>query len=718
MRLLRVDGNSRVVLGMAGMCWAGAAAGRWWGAKALVGLVAGMAVAALVGRSRRTLVGMAALIALSGWWSGHMSAQREAAILSYPTPGGAVESLTVRLLDDPRQGEHGWWALAVSDPPEAGRPDSVPMLLDLADAPPAQAGERLRVEGYRHGRSGRARGDPYSGVVAVEAAEGVSTDGISWWTAGNLVRSRALDRLRGMDPERALLAGFLVGDTTGVPDADMEAMRRTGLTHLVAVSGSNVSLFLTMTLVAAGPLASGPRRRAVVGLVAVGVLVVATRWEPSVVRASAMAALMLAGRLGGWAPNAAVALGVTVIGVVSVFGELATDVGFSLSVLATLGVLGGANFPFGSLPRPLATALGATMGAQMAVAPLLLAVFGQMPVLSPVANLIAVPVVAVTTMVGAVAVAIGWEMMIEIATWGSALVLAVARAGASWPQMGWGGLLLVTLAVGLSLVPRLRGVVAVGTASVVAWAMLAGSSSVPAPGAVVLDVGQGDAILLVSGDGRRALVDGGPDPGRLEEKLSSYGVTALDLVVLTHVHADHAAGLEAVIGRRPVGQVWMPTVPHSSPAWEAVERLLSEHGVPAFPPPVGEVVQMGDLRIEVLGPIRRYASPNDQSIVLRVRAGGGPRLLLTGDIETHAQADLGAIEAEILKVPHQGAATSDLAWLQQVGAGWAIVSVGPNDFGHPAPAVVAALRAAGARVSRTDVAGDVVVPLAATLTAR
>lgn len=698
-----------MLLGLAAATWGGGVSARWWGPVALIGPAALAGVAFLAPR-HRSRVAMAALLATAGWWSGHTSLMREQAILDYPTPPGPVVA-DIRLLGDPREGQYGWWALGVPDPPEAGRPPSIPLFLSFRDRPSGRAGEWVRIEGRRAGRTGRARGDPYSGVVRVDEVEAIERSGVSWWSAGNLVRERALERLRGRGAQRALLAGFLVGDTTGVPEADMEAMRRTGLTHLVAVSGSNVSLFLTLTLVAAGPLAAGPRRRAVVGLVALVVLVIATRWESSVVRASVMAGLMLAGRVGGWALDAATALAVTVMGVVVVFGELATDVGFTLSVLATLGVLVGATLDLDFLPGPVATALAATIGAQLAVAPILLAVFGQIPLLSPLTNLVAVPVVAGTTAVGAVAVAFGWEWLIDLSTLGAAVVLAVARTGAVWPQLAWVGFGLVVLTGGAGTVRRLRPVVAVAAATAVAVAITAGRVTLPEPGAVVLDVGQGDAVLVMAGGGKRILVDGGPDPAVLEEKLARYGVPGLDLVVLTHVHADHAAGLEAVIGRRPVGEIWLPTPPHETPASRLVRELVTEHGVPGRSPPVGEVVAVGDLRLEVLAPVRRYASPNDQSIVLRIGVPDGPRLLLTGDVETHAQADLVGLEAEILKVPHQGAATSDPDWLRAVGAETAIVSVGPNDFGHPSPEVLAALTEAGARVSRTDLDGDVVVPL-------
>ena len=118
----------------------------------------------------------------------------------------------------------------------------------------------------------------------------------------------------------------------------------------------------------------------------------------------------------------------------------------------------------------------------------------------------------------------------------------------------------------------------------------------------------------------------------------------------------------------------------------------------------------GSFRLEVLGPPRRYASPNDGSLVLLAESAGTV-VLLPGDIEEIAQRELGPVAADVLKVPHQGAATSDPDWLRDVGAGVAIISVGANTYGHPSAEVVATLRSVGAVVLRTDEEGDVTVRL-------
>ena len=184
-------------------------------------------------------------------------------------------------------------------------------------------------------------------------------------------------------------------------------MRLSGLSHFVAVSGSNVALFLSAWWLASGPLGWGPRRRAVLGLAGLAVFVVATRWEPSVVRAATMAALVLGGRLAGRAVDGWTALGGSVTLLLLVSGDLAGDAGFQLSVAATAGVLAGGGLWRDRRPRWAWTALGATVSAQAAVAPLLLIHFGSVPLFAPLTNVVAAPLVAGATAAGGVGVLAG-----------------------------------------------------------------------------------------------------------------------------------------------------------------------------------------------------------------------------------------------------------------------------------------------------------------------
>jgi competence protein ComEC len=601
----------------------------------------------------------------------------------------------VTLRTDVYEGRFGKWAI--------GSLDRWSVLVDL-DQTEAGRGDVLEVTGDIGGGPGTAAGRVYHAVLDVASVEERVVSRFPLHRAGAWMRGTVMERLRPMDDGRSLLAGFLIGDTSRIAEADIEAMRKSGLAHFVAVSGSNVALFLGLLAVITGPLAIGPRRRAVIGLMGLPLYAAATRFEPSVLRASAMAGIALGGRLVGIVLEAwqllALAVGVLVV----LDPSLTANVGFQLSVAATAGVLLGARWPVRGVIR---RALAITIGAQLSVAPLLLVHFGSVPLLSPLVNLVAAPLVTVATLVGALGVA-GIGFLIGPASLTAEVVLALARSAAGWPQLGPAALAMVGGA-GL-LIMRLHWLrpIGVGVASVLLVIALVPERLHPGS-AVVLDVGQGDAILLHGGRGRHVLVDGGPDGAVLLERLRAYGVTELELVVLTHPHADHATGLAELVGQMRITEVWADTEPHTTEASQRLFEALDMRGIPVTRPSVGQRRDVGALAIAVRGPLRRYASPNDQSIVLEISA---PRtLLLAGDIETYAQSDLSDLRAEVLKVPHQGAATSDPDWLVGVGADLAVISVGPNSFGHPADWVVEILEGSGAEVRRTDIDGDVLVDL-------
>lgn len=602
------------------------------------------------------------------------------------------------LLGDVVEGRYGPWAL--------GEISEGTVLVDFDEWVDAGRGDELTITGGIDPGAGTASGRPYGAVLNVRRISNVAASRFLPHRAGRFVMRAVEESLRPFNEGRALLAGFLIGETSRIDEADVEAMRRSGLAHFVAVSGSNVALFLTLLAVAAGPLALGPRRRALVGLIGLPVYVAATRFEPSVMRAAVMAGIALGGRLVGVVLEAWQLLSLAVVVLVVTDPGLTTNVGFQLSVAATAGVLVGARWP---VTGRMARALVVTLGAQIAVAPLLLVHFGTVPLLSPIVNLVAAPLVAASTVVGAVGVA-GFGFLIGPASWLAGLVLGLARGAAPWPQLeAWELVGLLAAVLAFKAISPLRPVIAVGTTGVLLMALVSPGAGLPVPGVVVLDVGQGDAILIHGGNGDFALVDGGPDRTILLDKLGDYGVRSLDLVVLTHVHADHATGLAGAVGRLAIEEVWADPEPHSTPTSRELFDTLAEYRVPVRSPQIGSRRRLGMLELVVEGPMRRYASPNDQSIVLTVR---GPRrsMLLSGDVETHAQTDLSHLRADVLKVPHQGAGTSDEGWLQSVGADLAVISVGPNEFGHPVDWVVDVLEEQG-EVLRTDTHGDVVVDL-------
>jgi competence protein ComEC len=672
-----------------------------------------VALALLLGR-RGAILALAALLT-AGSLSGAWSAARERATLQAEAPEGLVE-LMGRAADDVRPSRSGLWFVLrpAHKKEETGWVgwQGPALLVNLGEkAPPVlSAGDLVRVVGRGEAKPGRARGDPYAGRVRAVEVEVVDPASDPLFATGNWLRGRIISGLTAAHrgPPAALLAGFLIGDVRALPEADLEAMRRAGLSHFVAVSGSNVALFLGALWLALGPLGMR-RRRALVGVTALAIFVVVTRWEPSVLRAAGVAGLLLVGRGLGVPLDPWTALGAAVAGLILVSGELVTDVGFQLSVAATAGVLAGAGLFGGARPRWVATLLGATLAAQGAVAPVLLVHFGSVPVLAPITNLLAGPLVALTTALGGVGLLLGIGPLVEAAVAGAGLVLGIARWAAPWPQLGWTGMAAAASALALSTRQRLRPVVALAGAGALLVALVGAGRPPEVPTVVFFDVGQGDAALLWGPLGEAILIDGGPDPGHVLDELRGRGVRDLELVVLSHPHEDHAGGLAAVLSGLSVGKIWHPG--SEGEAFEEVMEAAGRTGVPVEVPSPGWRARIGSFSIKVLGPLRRYASPNDQSLVLLVEVHG-LSVLFPGDIEAIAQRELGPVSADIMKVPHQGAATSDLGWLAESAGSVAVISVGPNRYGHPSGHVVETLDEAGAEVLRTDLEGDIEVPLA------
>jgi competence protein ComEC len=696
----------RRVLGAAGGVCLGAGAAWQFGVPAvLVATIGGGAAVAF-----RPRLAVTAVLLVAGTISGALAAEREASVLEAEVPTGPVH-LIVDVVDEGPGGRH---AAAIVRPIAIESDETwsewrgPPVAMSVPE--PVVAGQRLDVFGSMQAAPARIRGDPVAGRLGADRISMVSMTGGPVLAAGNAIRDRVRSELPiGEDSGAALVAGFLIGDTSGVSERHLDLMRRSGLSHFVAVSGSNVALFLVGWWVLTAPLLAWPRLRAVGGMVGLAVFVVATRWEPSVLRASLMAGGVLLGVVAGLPFTGWIALAFAVGALTLVSGEIVTSVGFQLSVAATAGILIGGGMFSGRRPRSLWMVLGATLAAQVAVAPLLLIHFGSVPALAPLANLLAAPLVTAATISGALGTLTGVDQLVGVASFLARVVLGIAGATASWPQLGLGGLFV---AAGLGLAALRRrwrpAVVLVISAAIVLPGFVAGRPP-QVPMALFLDVGQGDAVLLRDPSGATVLVDGGRDPVVLHEVLRRHGVRHVDLLVVTHGDGDHVGGLDGIVGVVRIGRVWYPDHPDLGPA---LERLIAEAiraGIVAEAPTVGATARAGSIVLEVIGPRRRYLAQNDGSLVLWVEAGRS--LLLGGDIERTAQLELPELRPDVMLVPHHGSATSDQDWLRATVGDIAVVSVGENAYGHPHGEVMAVLEGAGAEIRITRDEGEVAVPL-------
>ncbi|WP_439943022.1 ComEC/Rec2 family competence protein [Streptomyces sp. BBFR115] len=560
---------------------------------------------------------------------------------------------------------------------------------------------------------------------------------------------------------RALLPGLVVGDTSRItPELD-EAFEDTDLAHTLAVSGSNLTILLAL-LVGPPGLAQQVERRGLaprLGLtlrataLAGGVLtlgfVVVCRPDPSVLRAAACGAVALLALATGRRRSLLPALATAVLLLVLYDPWLARSYGFLLSVLATGALLTLAPRWSEALrrrrvPARLAEALAAAAAAQAVCAPVIVLLSARVSLVAVPCNLLAEIAVAPATVLGFAALvtapfampaakALAW-----CAGWPTGWLAKVARTGASLPggAVGWpggwtGALLLAVLTVLLVLSgrrllkhPWLCGVCGALLLLVVLQPppLTRVVTGWPPPGwrFAMCDVGQGDATVLAAGRGAGVVVDAGPDPKPVDRCLRTLGITRVPLLVLTHFHADHVAGLPGVLRGRSVGAIETTGFEEPADQAEFVHREAKRHGIPLIRAVAGEERRLGDLTWRVLWPPPAPASPpdgpNDASVALLVRSGA-LRLLLLGDLEPpsqqallHSPAAASLTHVDVLKVAHHGSAYQDPDLLHLTAPRLALISCGPdNPYGHPAPRTVTSLRTQGAAVLRTDEDGPIAV---------
>jgi competence protein ComEC len=646
--------------------------------------------------------------------------------------------------------------------------------------PAGNPGERAERDALR--RRGLA------GVVVLDRAGGLEVARRAGWSlraAVSAARRQIVEVVRRTqpDPHAALVLSLLLGiDAFLAPDL-YQRFTQAGLVHLMVVSGAQVAIVAGVLAAAARALGLPQWVRA--GLVGggIGAFAALVGWAPSVGRAVLMTALALVASTMGRERDPAVALAAAALGLMAASPRVLFDVGFQLSFAATWGLLylaptlaaiagpsaqvapgsppgAGAAAPLAApraaraAQRALALAvagLTASLGAQVAVAPLLALHFQSLPAAGLLANALALPIVALLVPAGFALLAVALALpagggallgllrpataaLVWIADRTSALPWAVvttppvpvAAAAVAYVALG----AAVAIARGTWRPPRAARTAGVAAALAATALWLAVASRPPAVLVLtVLDVGQGDAILIQSPSGRVALVDAGGevyaaatgrDVGRqrVVPALRRAGVRRVDVVALSHPHEDHVGGLPAVVENFPVGVVLDPGVPHPSPAYLRLLDVIHGGRIPYRIARAGLEVDLGaGVRLAVLYPPEVPPSLDDdpvhaRGLVARLRYGGFAALL-AGDVEDGVEDYLRArgtvLESVVLKVGHHGSRTSTSpAFVAAVRPKIAVISVGAdNVHGHPHPAVLEVLQRAGVRVYRTDRHGAV-----------
>ncbi|MEP6816025.1 MAG: ComEC/Rec2 family competence protein, partial [Marmoricola sp.] len=659
---------------------------------------------------------------------------------------GATATVTLRMTGDPatRQGRFADYVLVRATLTRLTARGSEWARLRqpvLVVAPTTWSSTRLGEVVSAPGRLSPAHGNDLAALVTVRGPPHVVARDGALLSAARKVRAGIRDSVAHQPPApRALIPALVDGDDSGLPVSVAAEFRTSGLTHLLAVSGTNLTLVVGALLVLARGIGVRARGLILVGVLGVLGFVLLARPEPSVLRAAAMGSVALVGMGSNGRERGTRAIGLALLVLLLLDPWLAGQIGFALSALATAGILflapGWRDSLCRWLPRWVAEAFAVPMAAQLACTPLVAAISGQVSLVAVVANLLAAPAVAPATVLGLVGGLLSclWVPLGHgpgaVAAWCGDWILGVAHRSAAlptaaigWPTSPW-SLLVLTLICGWlaltmgSLLAR-RGW-AVGFSAVALVVMLV---PLPTPGwppsgwvLVACDVGQGDGLVLNAGPATGVVIDTGPDPGLMDGCLRRLGVRRVTLVVITHFHADHVDGLAGVLRGRKVADIEVTPLADPPSGAQLVRDLAAAGRVPVRVARAGERVSLGPLTWEVLAPTGPTppgsdSPPNDASVVLLVSTRG-VRLLLMGDEETGSQARLAdlvrGLHVDVLKVAHHGSAKQDPDLARGLHPRLAVISVGlHNDYGHPAPSTLRLMEAAGALVRRTDTDGDV-----------
>lgn len=606
-----------------------------------------------------------------------------------------------------------WVASAVCDGKPVAAEGRVRLRFHELAPPP---GTWVRVEGRATGIDPtRLPGEPDPIPAAIRAGveSQISVRGHVGW-----------DRPPGWEPpatHAGLFRAMVDGDRSGIPEATRSLLRATGTWHLVSISGLHLGL-IAAAAGAVGWVLSRPLTllnrpllarvmTAAIAALAAAMYADIAGWPLPALRAVWMVVGAGAVHAAGRRPRVLDLLALAAVaGVLAEAGAI-DNPSFQLSYGAMLGIVLFPRRVLRLLPLDtprlvvfLVGSLAGTLGATLGTLPVVAWTFQDLPALSPLANLWAVPWIATVATpaallariapgdLGLVALAVA-DAACTVGLWG----LAGLQGPLLHPAVGPTGALVLT---GLVLFRKdLLGLCA-------ALALILGLKSAPRQLEVsFFAIGQGDAALVRFPDGVTWLIDGGPGGDSLLQSLRRAGISALDDVFLSHPHADHLDGLLPVLASMPVARLHVPRLPVAGEAsfYEAIS-YAEALWVGVHPLSRGELLHP---KTGFVG--SKKSKVNDESLVLLLE-WGKHRFLFTGDIEAKAEAELAARlpDVDVLKLPHHGSGSSSTAPMLAANPEIVVVSCGwESRFRHPHPEALATWR--GRQLYRTDRDGTVTV---------
>lgn len=607
-------------------------------------------------------------------------------------------------------------------------------------------------------------------------------------------REAFLDLTSRLSPQgRGLVPGMTFGDDSALSDTLDEAMKRTSLSHLTAISGSHITMLLAVVLLLT--MRASQWWRAGLLLISLVALLLLVGPEPSVVRAGAMATVGAIALARGRPPQAMPALSVGIAVLMILDPWRSTSLGFALSVSASAALVLVVPRLVRRVPekhvwrRRIVAVSSVPLVAHLACAPIIVLFSPAVSLSSVLANVLVTPVVPLATGAGMLGLlAVQWEpaamvflRLSEAATWWIAEVaITVSRLPWStvpWPG-GWGGALVLGALSVVALValagpaeprgqhakprlsrvervrrssrnqgphrsrtPRFRYFVSLRSLSTALWAVLFARAAIFALVAAALattafiafrldpwvvwqcDVGQGTSTLIRSGARSAIMVDVGLPDGRSQDCLTRAGIAEIDLLVITHPHADHGGNVAAILAAAPVRDVLVSPV--RTPIADRIDDEFESAGIAPRIGSVGLSGESGTASWTVLWPESSVPYPddgdgpgaNDASVVLLIEVDG-QRIVPLGDLEDRGQAGLAKMtracgapcrDVDIAVVAHHGSRTQSDELAALLSPSIALIGVGENSYGHPAPETIELYESVGAVILRTDTDGDIKV---------
>ncbi|MBP7164702.1 MAG: DNA internalization-related competence protein ComEC/Rec2 [Firmicutes bacterium] len=634
--------------------------------------------------------------------------------------------------------------------------------LELASRPMNPGEPDLRAVFLQNGIHALANVDSTS-VRVVGRRRLNPVERVALWVREGIVAAARATLASG--PREVFLA-MALGDSGELDYGTLESFRRAGVSHLLAASGLHVSLVVGLAMQAAAAAGLSSRRSSLAGFLIAGVYAVAAGLRPSIVRAWLMFGLSALASACGRRVSAVHVVCVAAAVQLILDPLLLWNAGFQMSYLAIIALFYLAPC-FARIvpprwPAPAASMLR-TLLASTAVGAALLPIVANMTLevslIGPIANLIAVPMglVAMTAGLGGCVIWHVWPWLGSVMNAGSeAVLIALAsfvrivasvplssvpiRMFSPWETGAYYVVLSCACAIGSDAFRRYRFRRAVGGIARRPASIACGVGLLfliafrPAPfEVVVMSVGQGDAIFVSTPGGANVLIDAGAawaGDKHVVPYLARRGIRRLDLLVITHEHADHAGGVGAVAGRIRTECVAVPSCA-SGPTWDGILAGLAAARGGKSPRVIrlsqGSVIRAGGVTLEALNPPPAAAvaarglgsDANEGSVVLRISYRHFS-MLLAADAGARFERRIldeplhrSSLAAQVVKIGHHGSSGgSSSRFLEAVGPRLAIVSVGRNGYGHPSPAAVSRILDYGAELRRTDMCGAVSISIA------